>query len=387
MVKPSKNKKHRILHIITSLDFGGAQMMLFKLLSEMDRAVFEPTVVSITDIGRVGKSIQSMGIPVYNLNLNPKYPSPLAFWKFLNLTVKKIRPTLIQGWMYHANIFAQILNFFLSTRVPMLWNIRHSIHNLDHEKKMTAIIIRLCAYLSKTPSRIIYNSKISVGQHEALGYASHKRVIIPNGFDTNIFSPSEEAKIRIRKELGLSPNATLIGLFARHHPMKDHPNFIRAAAHLSKSYPDVHFLLAGKNVDTNNGELMNLICDLKLNEKFHLMGDRSDMNDLTASLDIASSSSFGEAFPNVIGEAMACQIPCVVTDVGDSGWLVGDTGRVVPPMNPEALAEAWKDLLDIGLEGRRKLGEKARDRIIKDFSLNHIASKYESLYLQLLCTK
>lgn len=358
--------------------------MLYKLLSHMDPKNYKTEVVSLIDVGPMGRKIQELGIPVHGLDMRIGRPDPISIWQLIRL-VRKLKPSLIQGWLYHGNLAAQFVKIFLSEPMPVLWNIRHSIHNLDYEKKTTAWVIRLCAKLSNKPCRILYNSKVSADQHEALGYAPEKRVVIPNGFDTEFFSPFKEARLKIRKELGLSSSSILIGLIGRYHVMKDHSNFIRAAAHLSNSHPDVHFLLAGRDVDINNRELMDLLLDLKLTHKFHLLGERNDINRLTAGLDIASSSSsFGEGFPNVIGEAMACQIPCVVTDVGDSGWIVGDTGRVIPPRDPVALAEAWKKLLDIGLEGRKELGKKARDRIMENFSIKRIVSQYEVLYRSLL---
>jgi glycosyltransferase involved in cell wall biosynthesis len=387
MVKPSTDHKHRILHVITSLETAGAQAMLYKLLSHMDSKNYKSEVVSLIDVGPMGRKIQELGIPVHGVGMRVGRPDPISIYRLIRIA-RKLRPNLIQGWLYHGNLAAQFAKVFLPDPAPVLWNIRHSIHNLDYEKKTTAWVIRLCAKLSNKPSRILYNSQVSADQHEALGYTPGKRVVIPNGFDTEFFSPSKEARLKIRKELGLPPSSIIIGLIGRYHVMKDHSNFIRAAAHLSNTHPDVHFLLAGKNVDVNNRELMDLILDLKLIHKFHLLGERKDMNILMAGLDMASSSSsFGEGFPNVIGEAMACEVPCVVTDIGDNAWVVGNTGHVIPPRDPVALAEAWKDLIDIGLEGRKEQGKKARDRIINKFFLSHIASQYESLYIQLLDTK
>jgi glycosyltransferase involved in cell wall biosynthesis len=170
--------------------------------------------------------------------------------------------------------------------------------------------------------------------------------------------------------------------------MKDHTNFLHAAALLLKSYPDVHFVLVGREVHTENKVLKNLIQDLGISQHIHLLGERRDMNRLTAALDIAcSASAYGEGFPNVIGEAMSCGVPCAVTDVGDSGWIVGNTGRVVPPRSPEALAHAWKELIVLGSEGREILGKAARARIIECFSLDSVVHQYESLYESALAKK
>jgi glycosyltransferase involved in cell wall biosynthesis len=378
------NHKSKIVHLITQLETGGAEMMLFKVLSGMNREKYASEVISLVDVGSVGKKIQSLGIPVHGVGMQLGRPDPLSIWRLIQL-VRKLKPGVIQGWMYHGNLAAQIVSTFLSHPVPVLWNIRHSLYDLAYEKWMTAWVIRLGAKLSRKPAQILYNSNVSAAQHEALGYAADKRVMIPNGFDTDVFSPSEEAKSSIRKELEIPSTSPLIGLIGRYHPMKDHAGFIRAAAHLSKSHEEVHFLLAGRNVDADNEELMGLINELNLSRNVHLLGKRDDVNRLMASLDIASSSSyFGEGFPNVIGEAMACGVPCVVTDVGDSGAVVGDTGQVVPPKDPVAMASAWKHILDLGPQGRKELGMKARERVVNNFTLKKIVSEYENLYSRFL---
>jgi len=376
--------KIKILHLITNLETGGAEMMLFKILSGMDREKFVSEVVSLRDVGSVGQKIRNLGIPVHGVGMQLGLPDPLSIWRLIHL-VRKLNPGLIQGWMYHGNLAAQVVNAFLPEPIPVLWNIRHSLYDLAYEKWMTAKVIRLGARLSKKPAQILYNSNVSAVQHEALGYAADKRLMIPNGFDTDVFSPSEEAKSSIRKELEIPPTSPLIGLIGRYHPMKDHAGFIRAAAHLSKSHENVHFLLAGNKVDADNRELMDLINELNLSSKVHLLGERNDVNLLMASLDIASSSSyFGEGFPNVIGEAMACGVPCVVTDVGDSGAIVGDTGRVVAPKDPVAMASAWEHILALGSQERKNLGMKARERVVNNFSITKIVSEYENLYSRFL---
>lgn len=376
--------KNKILHLITNSGTGGAEMMLFKILSGMDREKYDCEVISLVDVGSVGQKIRDLGIPVHGLGMQLGRPDPLSIWRLIRLA-KKIKPGLIQGWMYHGNLAAQMINAFLPEPVPIVWNIRHSLYDLAYEKRMTVWVIRLGAKLSRKPAQILYNSNVSAAQHEALGYAADKRLMIPNGFDTDVFSPSEEAKSAIRKELGIPSTSPLIGLIGRYHPMKDHASFMRAADHLARSHEDVHFLLAGNKVDTDNKELMGLINELKLTSKVHLLGERSDVNRLMASLDIATSASyFGEGFPNVIGEEMACGVPCAVTDIGDSGAIVGDTGRVVPPKDPVAMASAWKHILDLGPQERKILGLKARERVVNNYSITKIVSEYANLYSRFL---
>lgn len=373
-------QKVKILHTITGLHTGGAEMMLYRLLSQLNRARFDSTVVSLTDWGPIGDRIEALGVKVHVAGLRSVIRVPDGLWRLSKL-VKRLRPDIIQGWMYHGNLVAQILSLFLRGTKPVIWNIRHTPSHLRNEKWQTAILIRLGAMLSNRPVRIIYNARVSAAFHENLGYKVDKRVIIPNGFDTQQFHPSERARREIRRELGLSTSTFLIGLIARYHPMKDHATFLRAATQLLQTSPEVHLLLVGRGVDRNNSGLSLLIRQLGLTQHVDLLGERADMPTVMAALDIATScSAYGEGFSNVIGEAMACGVPCVVTDVGDSAFLVGDTGRVVSTRDPESLVSGWRQLLGLSEESRRALGIAARRRIQEHFGLPTIAKKYAELY-------
>jgi glycosyltransferase involved in cell wall biosynthesis len=230
------------------------------------------------------------------------------------------------------------------------------------------------------PQKIIFNSKAGAEDHCRMGYRSDKSCIIPNGFDTKLFSPSEKNRSCVRLELNIPEEAVLIGLIGRFNPLKDHSCFLKAGEKLLSNKREIFFLLAGREVDWQNWQLKQFIEKLGMSEKVFLLGERRDVHRITAAFDIAACSSVAEGFPNVIGEAMSCGIPCVVTDVGDSAWLVGDSGMVVPPRNHEALCEAWLKLIEMGSAKRRVLGEKARKRIENHFSIQKVVKKYEQLY-------
>jgi glycosyltransferase involved in cell wall biosynthesis len=377
----------KIAHIITGLNTGGAEIMLYKLLSGLDREAFEPRVVSLTDIGPVGEKIKLLGVPVRALGMRRGVPDPRGVWRLVQ-QLKAERPHLVQTWMYHADLLGG-LAARLGSGIPVVWNIRHS--NLDPvgNKRTTIWTAKVCARLSHClPARIVCCSEASRRVHTALGYAGDKMMVIPNGFDLAAFKPDAKARTAVREELGISQEALLIGLVGRFDPQKDHRNFVEAAARLRTDCPQVHFLLCGDGVNWNNAELTGWIGEAGLRQQFHLLGRREDMPRLTAALDISStSSSYGEGFPNVIGEAMACGVACAITDVGDSAFIVGETGLVVPPRDPEALAHAWKKLIEMGPEGRQKLGETARKRILENFSLPDIVARYEALYKEVVRRK
>ncbi len=370
----------KLFHVIVGLNTGGAEMMLYKLLSHMDRNTFIPHVVSLTDIGPVGETINTLDIPLTALGMKRGIPDPTKVAKLVGL-FKKEKPDIIQTWMYHADLIGG-LAAKLNKNIPVIWGIRHSNLTPEGNKKSTIFTAKLCAKLSKRiPERIICNSEASKQIHNDLGYDSNKMLVIPNGFDLSAFSPDLNAKHSVRRELNIPDDAIIIVCVARFTPLKDHYNFIQAASLLIDKYSKkAIFLLCGDGVNWNNQQLVQWIEEANVRRGTFLLGKRNDISRITAAVDIASSSSFGESFPNVIGEAMACEVPCVVTDVGDSALIVGDTGLVVPPKNPEALAQAWLQLINMSPEERTKLGIAARKRVIDKYNLPGIVSRFEKIY-------
>jgi glycosyltransferase involved in cell wall biosynthesis len=373
------SKPFKVMYIINDLSIGGAEMMLYKLLAETDRERFEPVVLSLIDRGALRERIEGLGIAVHTTSMKSGLPSPMGLWRLVRL-MRQLKPDLVLGWMYHSCLGAQLASFFLPRRVPVLWSIHYSISSLASEKKLTAAVIRVCAPLSNLAAHVIYVSRASQSQHKPLGYRPDNSCVIPNGINVAEFVPSGESRSSVRSELGLAEDALLFGLMGRYHPLKDHANFLQAAALISKTHPETHFLLIGRGVDNENPILRNQIQGLGLARQTHLLGERNDMPRLAAALDVFSLSSACESFPNVIGEAMACEVSSVVTDVGDAAWIVGEAGRVVPPRDPRALADAWKEMIDIGPEGRMALGRAARSRVIERFTLESVVARYEALY-------
>lgn len=366
----------RILHMITDLPVGGAERVLHHLLSRLDRAAFESAVLCLGEGGPMAEPIRKLGVQVFMAGRSLRR---------LHQSTTSFKPDLIQGWMYHGNVASLIEQVRLPGHTPMIWNIRHSLLDPGLEKRFTAMLIRAGAWFSSRPARIIFNSKSAAEQHRIFGYNSDRFVVIPNGFDTDSFKPDPAANKSICLELGLEENTPLIGCFARFHPMKDHTTFLNAASLLLRSGLRANFVLAGSGADDANPVLSHQIADCRIGGQVRCLGLRHDMSRLNAALDIATnSSSFGESFPNAIGEAMACGVPCVATDIGDSAELIGDTGIAVPPRNAEALASAWRDLLERGSEERHKLGMRARARIISHFSLDLMVTRYRELYEETL---
>jgi len=353
--------------------------MLYKLLPRMRKDRFENIVITLKEKGKLSEDFESQNIKIYNVGGMGGILRILAFIRSLKI-LREINPDIIQGWLAHGNLVAQIASFFLPHRLSTLWNIRYTALPKGETKRSLLFIIKLLSIISFLPQKIVFNSKAGADDHCRMGYRSDKSCIIPNGFDTKLFSPSEENRSCVRSELNISEEAILIGLIGRFDPLKDHSCFLKAGAKLLSNKREIFFLLAGREVDWQNQQLKQLIEKLGMSEKVILLGEHQDIPRITAALDIAACSSVAEGFPNVIGEAMSCGIPCVVTDVGDSAWLIGNSGMVVPPRNHVALCEAWLKMIEMGSAERRILGEKARKRIEDHFSIQMIVKKYEQLY-------
>lgn len=380
----ARNKKIKLLFVTTGLGSGGAEVMLCSLLSRINRNYFEPTVISLMDKGLFGGQIEQLDIPVHCVGMLPGKTTIISALRTIEL-IKQVKPDVIQGWMYHGNLAAQFFNFVTAQKIPVLWSIHHSIHDISSEKLLTQGIIRFGSWSSQYISNLAFVSEKSQAQHLQLGYPQDNSCVIPNGFDTTQFQPDAEIRQKFRQELNISETTFLIGSLARYDPMKDHANLLRAAHVLLAEFPQTKFVLLGDKVNYENQALTSLINELGIGDHVHLLGEREDVAQIVPALDVlTSSSAYGEAFPLVIGEAMSCGVPCVVTDIGDSGMIVGHTGKVVPPKNHIALAKAWQEMITMDKSARMALGKAARDRIVEKFSLLSIVDQYEHLYQSVL---
>lgn len=352
--------------------------MLCKLLSAFDHSAFESYVLPLIPGGALRREIDALDVPVLELKPSGMTAAPAAFASLLR-SLARLKPDLIQGWMYHGNLAATLAGTIL--RRPVIWGVHAtSVRMLQQSNWTSAVVIKLGAMLSAQPQSIIYVANSSAQEHLDVGYTSPRSTIIPNGFDCTEFLPNLGARKAVRLQLGLSPDTHLVGIVARYHPMKDHDTFLQSAHLLNR--PDTHFLMIGPELDRRNTAILSKISQLALEKHVHLLGERSDIAQLLPAFDVFSlSSAWGEAFPLAVGEAMACGIPCVVTNVGDSAYLVQNTGIVVPARDPKEMAGAWRRLLD-NPDLRTSLGTHARNRILERFSLPAVARQYEKLYRQ-----
>jgi glycosyltransferase involved in cell wall biosynthesis len=378
----SQQRKINVTWVTTGLGSGGAEMMLCALIAASDTARFRHTVIALTAGGKYVAQLEGLGVGVASLDMKPGRPGLIALFK-LARAVRRSAPDVLMGWMYHGNLAALLGRWLAFRRIPVIAGVRQSLDSLANEKRGSAMVIRLLAKLSSRFEAIVYNSQRSAGQHEALGYDKSKSVLIPNGVNTGAFAPSPDARSLIRAELGVPDGTLLVGRIGRNHPMKDHATFLDAAGLVALEMPEVHFILAGTGMEPSDPGLARRAARTDLSGRVHLLGERHDLPQLTAALDVAcSSSAFGEGFPNVIAEAMASAVPCVATDIGDSAFVLGPDGSIVPPRDARLLADALLRLLRLPPDHRSQLGQSLRRRALGNFSLESALRRFEDLFMR-----
>ncbi|MGN6726028.1 MAG: glycosyltransferase [Tepidisphaeraceae bacterium] len=376
-------KPVNVVHIINSFEHGGAESMLCDLVTYADRQRFRTAVISLIDDLTVAGPVVRARVPMEIIGLRPPVPSPAAIarlWRCLH----RHQPDVVHCWMDHSNLIGGLVAR-ACTSAKIIWAVHHSQHDAGVAKLTTRRTggagARLCRHLA---DGIVYCSQASHDAYRRAGFSANRAKVIPNGFDVSRFRVDPSAPGWLRESLGLTPRTKLIGIAARFNPQKDFPTFFAAAGRLAQQREDVAFVVCGAGLDDGNAELSSLIRNHHLNGRVHLLGPRRDMPRIYAGLDVLTLSSITEAFPLVLGEAMACGTLCAATDVGDAALIIGDTGRIVPPRQPDLLAAAWHALLELPPEDRAAASTAARQRIAERFEIGAIARTYEDFYLEVL---
>jgi len=369
-----------VLHVITNLDDGGAQTVLLRLVAADARDAH--AVVSLTDGGIFGARLAAAGVPVTTLGL-PRGRVTAAGFARLVRAVRAARPDAVQTWMYHADLLGGLAARLAGVRA-VVWGLRNTDLDPRRVSRQTRLTARACAAVSRiVPRRIVSCSQEAARVHAALGYPADRMAVVPNGYDLTAFAPDPAARARVRSELGIGEAQALLGMVARWDPHKDHANLVAALALLGNGgAPDWRCALVGRGMDSGNPAVAALLGRHGMGGRVLALGARDDVPAIMNALDLHVLSSVGEAFPNVVAEAMACGTPAVVTDSGDAALIVGETGWVVPPDDPRALAGAirvaLRELADPGARAARAAA--CRGRIERNFSLERMVAGYREAW-------
>ena len=367
----------KVVHIITGLGDGGAEHALFKIC-KYDIAN-KHLVISLKGPGKYFSLLSKLGIKVYCLNV--RFFSIHKFI-FLIKLLRSLKPDIIQTWLVHADFLGSIAARLAGIK-NILWNVRYSNIEIGKAKLTTILIIKILSILSYLiPKFILIVSKKAKKIYEVIGYNKKIFKFIPNGYDLSILKINKIQKINFRKKIKIKKNVPLIGNVARYDPQKDHLNLLNALSLIREKNTNFFCVLVGSNVDQNNIDLISEIKKLKLSEHIKLLGQHDNIPKVMNGLDIhVLSSSYGEGFPNVVAESMACGTPCIVTDVGDSALIVGKTGWVVPPKNSIKLAKAIeKALYEKNTSEWNKRCNKARLRVKENYNISKMVRLYNNVW-------
>ncbi|MBV9620540.1 MAG: glycosyltransferase [Gammaproteobacteria bacterium] len=371
----------KIVHVITGLDQGGAEAMLEKLVltgRRMNPEV-EQRVISLRQSGAVGARLMRAGIAVESLDLKLSLRSFRRLAPLLRRLHQEPELPVIQTWLWHADLLGGVCAR-IAGNPKVVWNLRNSMPAHAATKRMSRLAARVCAVLSsRVPRLIICNSQAALRAHVAIGYRADRCLVIPNGFDLRTFAPSAGARDEVRARWGALPEQPVVGMVARVDPLKDHQTFIAAAARVAPAAPLARFVLVGEGV-TRDEAIRHALERTTISGRFILEERSERVADVMSALDIFCLASRSEGFPNVVGEAMACALPTIGSDVGDLRYIVGDDRLVATAADAASLADRLAYVLALSVEERRALGSTMRQRIESEFDIERAWRSYLEVY-------
>lgn len=365
-----------VMHVINSLNRGGAERTLASLVTNAASAdtheQAKHVIVTLIAGGPFEQEVRSAGIEVHSLRMRRGIPSPRALIRLVAL-LRRFRPDTVISWLYHADLLATIA-VVLAGRPRLIWNLRGTRKDARQTSRTTIAVVRVLAVLSRIPWAVGANSYAGRRDHEAAGYHPKRWAYLPNGFDTTRWRADEGDRRRVRQELGFDDDHVALVMVGRAEPQKDHQTLLDAAELLFRTHPNARLVLIGR-----------MTAELPLGpasrSRVIALEERGDVPRLLRGCDIGVlSSAFGEGLPNVVAEKMLTELPCVVTDVGDAARLVGDSGIVVPPREPARMADALRRLIDVGDNERTALGQRARQRVASQYSIDAMMAAYARLW-------
>ncbi len=376
----------KIVHIITSLNVGGAEITLKRLiLGSMDQSI----VISLTNTGLIGKQLREQGVEVHALGMEGTLDVLNTIIKLRKLLLT-LNPDIVQTWLYHADLIGGISAKFAGIKI-VVWGI-HTTALKKGSYKTSAIRFMLAALSYFLPEKILCVATAGLRVHQKLGYAKAKLKVINNGCDLEKFTFNANSRASLRRELGVTTEQPLIGMIARFSQEKGPDLFIDSAKIVTSYRPDVRFVMLGTGMDSHNKELKSWLDNSGISDKFILLGESESIESYLSCLDIFCLTSRTEAFPNILLEAMATRCICVVTNVGDVASILkadeqhsdARLGVLVPQVDARAIGQAVIKVLSTTDREREQIREAAYQKVLENYNQKLINSQDQQCYKALL---
>lgn len=367
-----------IVMVITGLNLGGAETQLVRLCSALRQRHWQIRIVTMIPSGAYQAELDRIGIPVSCLHMRRKVPDPRGIWRLARL-LRSYNPDIVHSFMVHANLVARVTRLFAP--MPVLIS---SVRTISEGSRLRELLYRVTDPLCDISTHVC---RVGVERYVQIkAVPAHKIRYIPNGIDTSVFRPDEEVRRRLRAELGIGEPFVWLAV-GRFEPPKDYPTMLAAFSQVVQNNPRRLLLIAGEG--PLRGEIESIACSLGLERYVRFLGVRRDVPQLMNAADAYVMSSSREGLPNVLLEAQATGLPAVATDVGGNREIVidGETGFMVPPRDPNALAEAMQRLMEMDERERLLMGDAGRQHIIGNYSMEHVVQLWENLYRELLNRK
>ena len=374
--------RRSIAFLARKLDRGGAERQLVTLAIGLHSRGWDVAVILFYRGGDFDEKLREAGIPLYYLEKRGRWDVWRFFWN-LTATVTKTKPAILYSFLDVPNLLSVLFSTRFS-KIALVWGIRAAYMDLSRYDWLTRNASRVESLLSRIPDVIIANSCAGKSWAIKRGFPPAKLTVIQNGIDTEFFCHDPDGRLRVRTEWGLGNAELTVGVIGRLDPMKGHEVFLMALPSILERHPNLKIVFVGGGSAAYRRRLEILAAGLNLSDKLLWAGLRAGMPEIYSALDVVCSPSvFGEGFPNAVAEAMACGVPCLVTDVGDSAQIVGGSGEVVAPGNPHALANGMSRLLERIQKERPQMMAATRSRISNEYTVAQLIERtvraFESL--------
>lgn len=377
----------RVLFLINSLAAGGAERQLSILARGLDPDRFEIHVVVLYDPGyhnggELWADVASIpGLSLHSLHKRKGALGYLLVLPRLLALILRTRPQVLHGYM-QGNQLLLLMGRLL--RLPVVWGIRRSSCDLSKLDRVSLRVLRATVWLSRYTDLVIFNSETGSRNYQAMGMRAPRMQVISNGFDVARFTPDPAQGAARRRAWGIPEGAPLVGIVGRFDPVKDHPTFLRMASLLHQDHPDAWFVCVGDGSPAYRAALQSLAASLGIGGRTVWPGVCLDMPAAYNALSLLALTSTDEGFPNVIGEAMACGVPCVSTPAGDAARLVGETGSIQGFGDAAALASAASALLSASADSQAARAASCRARILDTFSIEALTRETEQALMTVI---